>query len=89
MLFLVRFMHKISPCKYSFKIPPFSHTCLRLLTLFVYSLMRILIGIIHLVVRKIFPKTNISYPLIRKLNCEYLGVRDVSLSENFEYVLNE
>ena len=37
-------------------------------------------------VRKIFRKANISNPLIR--TCAYQGVRNVSLSENFAYVLN-
>ena len=39
-------------------------------------------------VRKIFRKTNISYPLIRTRTCEYQGVRNVSFSENFAYLLN-
>ena len=38
--------------------------------------------------RKIFRKTNISYPLIRTRTCAYQGVRNVSFSENFAYVLN-
>ena len=39
-------------------------------------------------VRKIFRKTNISNPLIRTRTCAYQGVRNVSFSENFAYVLN-
>ena len=39
-------------------------------------------------VRKIFRKTNISYPLIRTPSCTYQGVRNVSFSENVPYVLN-
>ena len=39
-------------------------------------------------VRKIFRKTNISTPLIRKRTRAYPGVRDVSFSEHFAYVLN-
>ena len=39
-------------------------------------------------VSKIFRKTDISNPLIRTPTCAYQGVRDVSLSENFAYVLN-
>ena len=39
--------------------------------------------------RKIFPKNNMSYPLIRTRTCAYQGVRNVSFSENFAYVLNE
>ena len=39
-------------------------------------------------VRKIFPKTNISNPLIRTRTCAYQKVRNVSFSENFTYVLN-
>ena len=38
-------------------------------------------------VRKIFRKTNISNPLIRTRTCAYQGVRNVSSSENFSYVL--
>ena len=40
-------------------------------------------------VRKIFRKTNISYPLIRTRSCAYQEVRNVSFSENFAHVLNE
>ena len=36
-----------------------------------------------------FRKTNISYPLIRTPTCAYQGVRNVSFSENFAYVLHE
>ena len=36
-----------------------------------------------------FPKTNVSYPLIRTHTCAYQGVENVSFSENFAYVLNE
>ena len=39
-------------------------------------------------VGKIFRKTNISNSLIRTLTCAYQGVRNVSFSENFAYVLN-
>ena len=39
-------------------------------------------------VRKIFRKTNISNPLICTRSCAYQGVRNVSFSENFAYVLN-
>ena len=39
-------------------------------------------------VRKIFQKTNISNPLIRIRTCAYQGVRNISFSENFAYVLN-
>ena len=35
-----------------------------------------------------FRKTNISNPLIRTRTCAYQGVRNVSFSENFAYVLN-
>ena len=47
------------------------------------------LGIIHLVRKQIFRETNISYPLIRTSTCAYQGVRNVSFSENFAYVLNE
>ena len=40
-------------------------------------------------VRRIFRKTNISYPLIRTRTCAYQGVRNVSFLESFAYVLNE
>ena len=33
-------------------------------------------------------KTNISYPLIRTRSCAYQGLRNVSFSENFAYVLS-
>ena len=39
-------------------------------------------------VRKISRKTNISNPLIRTCTCGYHGVRNVSFSGNFAYVLN-
>ena len=39
--------------------------------------------------RKILRKTNISNPLIRTRTFAYQGVRNVSFSENFAYVLNE
>ena len=45
-------------------------------------------GIIHLVHTRNFRKTNISYPLIRTRGCAYQGVRIVSFSDNFMYVLN-
>ena len=38
---------------------------------------------------KIFRKTNISYPLIRKCTCASQGLRNVRFSENFADVLNE
>ena len=44
--------------------------------------------IIHLVRTQNFPKTSISYPLIRTHTCAYQGVRNVSFSENFAYVLD-
>ena len=37
---------------------------------------------------KISRKTNISNPLIRTPTCAYQGVRDVTFSEDFAYVLN-
>ena len=46
-------------------------------------------------VRKIFQKTNISYappsppPRISTRTCAHQGVRNVSFTENFAYVLNE
>ena len=43
---------------------------------------------IHLVHTKMFPKTNISYPLIRTRTCAYQEVRHYLL-KNFTYVLNE
>ena len=40
-------------------------------------------------VRKIFRKTNLSYPLVRTPVCAYQEVRNVSFSENFANVINE
>ena len=40
-------------------------------------------------VRKIFRKTDISYPLIRMRICAYQGVRNNTFYENFAYVLND
>ena len=40
-------------------------------------------------IREIFGKTSISYFLIRTRTCSNQGVRNVSLSETFAYVLNE
>ena len=40
-------------------------------------------------VHKIFRKANISYLLIRTRPYPYQGVRNVSFSGNFPYVLNE
>ena len=39
-------------------------------------------------VHKNFRKTNISYPLIRTHTCAYQGVRNISFSDNFAYVLS-
>ena len=39
-------------------------------------------------VRKIFRKTNTSNPLMRARTCAYQGVRNISFSENFAYVLH-
>ena len=39
-------------------------------------------------VSKIFQKTKMFYPLIRKRTCGYQGVTYFRFSENFEYVLN-
>ena len=39
-------------------------------------------------VRQIFRKTNIFYPLIRIRTCAYQGVRNVSFSKSFAYVLS-
>ena len=44
---------------------------------------------IDLVCAKNFPKTSISYLLIRTCACMYQGVRNVSSSKNFESALNE
>ena len=35
-----------------------------------------------------FRKFNISYPLIRTRTCAYQGVRNISFSENFAYIIN-
>ena len=39
--------------------------------------------------RKIFRKTNSSYPMTSTRTCAYQSVRNVSFSENSAYVLNE
>ena len=36
-----------------------------------------------------FPITNIFYPLIRTRTCAYQGVKNISFSEKFAYVINE
>ena len=41
---------------------------------------------IHLLRTQNFRKTNISNPMIRKRTCAYQGGRNVSFSENLEYV---
>ena len=46
-------------------------------------------GLLISYVRKIFRKTNISYPLIRTHTYAYQGVRNFSFSEYFACVLNE
>ena len=46
-------------------------------------------GMIHLVIRKIICKTNISYLLIRTSKCAYQVVRNDSFSETFASILNE
>ena len=40
-------------------------------------------------VRKLFRKSNISYPLIRTRMCAYQGVGNVTFSENFAYIPNK
>ena len=52
------------------------------------KLFRICKGLSIKYARNIFRKTNISNPLIRTRTCAYQGVRNVSFSENFAYVLN-
>ena len=51
------------------------------------------LGIIHLVRTQNFPKKkkkrSTSYPLIRTYSCTYHGIRNVSFSEYFAYVINE
>ena len=44
---------------------------------------------IHLVHTNIFRKTNISYPLIGTCTYAYQGVRNISFSETFAYVINK
>ena len=45
-------------------------------------------GSFSLNVRKIFRKTNNSYPLLRTRTCAYQEVRITGFSENFAYILN-
>ena len=40
-------------------------------------------------VRKIFWRTNMSYPLIYARTCAYQGVKNICFLRNFAYVLNE
>ena len=48
-----------------------------------------MLGIGHLERSQNYPKTTISYPLIRTRACAYQRVRNVGFSENFGNVLNE
>ena len=43
-------------------------------------------GVYILVRKQNFPKTYISYPLIRTLTCAYQEVRNVSFTRNFAYI---
>ena len=56
---------------------------------FMVLLADITYGAILLYVRKFFRKTNTSYPLVCTRMFAYEGVRNVSFSENFAYILNE
>ena len=56
---------------------------------FLCIFLRIYMGSSIQYVLKIFRKTNISYPLIRTRSWAYQGVRNVSFSENFAYLLND
>ena len=47
------------------------------------------LGTFHLVPTQIFRETNISYCLIRTGTSAYQGIRNVSFSENFAYVINQ
>ena len=47
-----------------------------------------LFGFIHLVLTQNFPKNWHFLPPIRTRTCAYQGIRNVSFSENFAYVLN-
>ena len=44
---------------------------------------------VYLVHKRIFPKINISYPLIRTRTCAYQGVKNFSFLEKCAYVLNK
>ena len=66
-----------------------NHSFENKLALFSFLLRIIVLGITHFVRTQNFRKTNISYPLMRTRTCVYQGVRNVSFSENFAYVLNE
>ena len=46
------------------------------------------IGIVHLVVLKIPRKNNTFNPLVHTHICAYQGIRNVSFSKNFAYVVN-
>ena len=56
---------------------------------FMVLLANITYGAILLYVRKFLRKTNISYLLVCTRMFAYEGVRNVSFSENFAYILNE
>ena len=47
------------------------------------------LGINHLLRTQIVEKSNIFYTLIRTRRYAYQGVRNVSFSENFAFVLND
>ena len=47
------------------------------------------IEIIHLICTQNFPKTNISYFVIRTRTCTYQVVKNINFLENFTYALNE
>ena len=47
------------------------------------------IEIIHLVCTQNFPKTNISYFVIRTRTCTYQRVKNMNFLENFTHALNE
>ena len=47
------------------------------------------LGIIHLVHTQDFPKRQYFSPLARTRTCAYQGVRNISYSEDFAYVIYE
>ena len=86
-LFIFLSIQVISTLKFSFLF--WIQSSSRLLHINVELEIFLMLWISHLELSQNYPKTNISYPLIRTRTCAYQRVRNVSFSENFGNVLNE